>query len=413
MKFKSDFLLGASTAAHQVEGNNINSDFWALENMKNTIFKEPSNEACDHYNRYAEDLSLLKNANLNSYRFSIEWARIEPVEGTFIESEMNHYIDMIKACNERGIEPIITLHHFTSPKWLIEKGGWESKSVIKYFERYTTYVIKKIKNIVKYVCTLNEANMGIQIAKIMKDRQKNMSEAQVGLELPKEYQLAMEETQKTFNVFQANYFLSSRTLDGDVIICETHVAARNAIKKINPDIKVGVTLSLHDFQPQPGAEEYARLEWDEEFSHYLPYIKDDDFFGLQNYSRKIVSATGEILKPENASFTDMGYENYPQALEGVIRKVSKDLDIPILVTENGISTIDDKKRTTFIEQALQGVQSCMSDGINVIGYLHWSLLDNFEWMLGYSQHFGLIEVDRKTLKRSVKPSLLYLGSFRD
>lgn len=413
MKFKNDFLLGASTAAHQVEGNNVNSDFWALENMKNTIFKEPSNEACDHYNRYVEDLDLLKSANLNSYRFSIEWARIEPVEGTFIESEMNHYIDMIKACNERGIEPIITLHHFTSPKWLIEKGGWESKSVIKYFERYTTYVIKKIKNIVKYVCTLNEANMGLQIAKIMKDRQKNMSEAQVGLELPKEYQLAMEETQKTFNVFQANYFLSSRTLEGDVIICETHVAARNAIKRINPDIKVGVTLSLHDFQPKQGAEEYARIEWDEEFAHYLPYIKDDDFFGLQNYSRKIISATGEILKPENAPLTDMGYENYPQALEGVIRKVSEDLDIPILITENGISTIDDKKRTAFIKQALHGVQSCMTDGINVIGYLHWSLLDNFEWMLGYSQHFGLIEVDRSTLKRSLKPSLLYLGSFRN
>ncbi|MGS0972433.1 MAG: glycoside hydrolase family 1 protein [Candidatus Izemoplasmataceae bacterium] len=412
MKYKSDFLLGASTAAHQVEGNNKNSDFWALEQQKYSTFKEPSLLTCDHYNRYEEDLNLMKEANLNAYRFSIEWARIEPTEGFFDDQEMAHYIDVIKACHDRGIEPIVTLHHFTSPKWLIEKGGWENPEVIQYFKRYTAFVVNEIQSLVQYICTINEANMGLQITKIMNNRKTKLSNAQVGLTLPKEFLLGMEEAKEIFGVSSINHFLSPRTKTGDQIICDTHVEARKIIKQINPAIKVGITLSLHDFQAQPGCEEFTQLEWDEEFTHYLPYIKDDDFFGLQNYSRKIIGENGKVITPENGTFTDMGYENYPQALANVIRKVAEDIDMPILVTENGISTTKDSDRVTFIEKALDGVHSCLKDGINVIGYTHWSLLDNFEWMLGYAQQFGLIEVNHQTLKRTLKPSLHYLGSFR-
>lgn len=412
MKFKPDFFLGASTAAHQVEGNNVHSDFWALEQMKYSMFKEPSLLTCDHYSRFKEDLDLMKDANLNAYRFSIEWARIEPVEGSFDESEMKHYLQVIDECHERGIEPIVTLHHFTSPKWLIEKGGWENPEVVEYFKRYSSYVVGKIQSKVNYICTLNEANIGLQISKIMKNRSAKMSDAQVGLGVPKEYLMAMEEAKQVFGVTNVNHFLSPRTMQGDQIICDCHVVAKKVIKAINPSIKVGITLSLHDFQALDGCESFAEKEWDEEFTHYLPYIKDDDFFGLQNYSRKIIGNDGDVIVPEDSTFTAMGYENYPQALENVIRKVSEDIDIPIMITENGISITDDKKRVAFITEALAGVDACISSGINIIGYTHWSLLDNFEWMLGYAQQFGLISVDRETLNRSAKPSLHYLGTFR-
>ena len=150
---------------------------------------------------------------------------------------------------------------------------------------------------------------------------------------------------------------------------------------------------------------------EEDFLHYLPYIQGDDFLGVQNYTRKIYGPNG-IVRPENARLTEMGYEFYPEALAGVIRYVSRYWTKPIIVTENGISTSNDKDRIEFIERALKGLHQCIEDGINVIGYMHWSLLDNFEWQLGYSQKFGLIAVDRKTQTRYPKESLTFLGNIK-
>ncbi|MBR4549650.1 MAG: glycoside hydrolase family 1 protein, partial [Oscillospiraceae bacterium] len=144
MAFPQEFLIGAATAAHQVEGNNINSDYWLQEHLPHSSFTEPSGEACDHYHRYEEDIKLLAEAGLNAYRFSIEWARIEPEEGKFDETEIEHYRDVIRCCKADGVEPIVTLLHFTSPAWLIRKGGWEAESTIEYFRRYAAYVTEKL-----------------------------------------------------------------------------------------------------------------------------------------------------------------------------------------------------------------------------------------------------------------------------
>ena len=170
-KFQKGFFVGAATAAHQVEGNNIYSDCWAQEQLKYSIFQEPSLDAVDHYNRYQEDIEYMADAGLNAYRFSIEWARIEPEQGKFVEIEIEHYRNVIRCCREKGLEPFVTLHHFSSPLWVIQKGGWESEDVIQYFAEYVEYVMKKLGNEIKYVCTINEANMGLQIASIM-ERQK-------------------------------------------------------------------------------------------------------------------------------------------------------------------------------------------------------------------------------------------------
>lgn len=414
------FLVGASTAAHQVEGNNLNSDFWAMEHMKNTTFSEPSLLACDHYRRYESDIALMAKAGLNAYRFSVEWARIEPDKGEFSQAELLHYHDVVRCCRRYGIEPVVTLHHFSSPRWLIAEGGWEAPAVTEYFVRYVKRVIAELGEDVRFVCTINEANMGRQIMDVAKAifsrmAEKQMAEGklQVGLDLNalmrgSEQQRA--ENMAVFGTETPNTFLTARTDEGDRLIFETHVKAREAIRETAPWIKVGLTLSLHDVQPLAGGEKFAREQWHEQFSRYLPYLKDDDFFGLQNYSRALIGADGGSVLPEGAKLTQMGYENYPESLEHVIRRVSAELPVPILVTENGIATADDKERVEFLEKVLKGVSAC-KEQLPLLGYLHWSFCDNFEWQKGFGMQFGLVAVDRETMQRTPKPSLEVLGAY--
>ena len=430
MSFPENFLIGAATAAHQVEGNNTNSDYWLQEHLPHTSFSEPSGDACDHYHRYEEDIRLMRDAGLNAYRFSIEWARIEPEEGRFDDREIEHYRDVIRCCKANGIEPIVTLHHFTSPAWLIRKGGWEAESTVEDFRRYAACVAEKLGEELHYVCTINEANMGLQLAAISK-RFRMMAEqakkaaasgakkaegtVQVGMNFEKmmeNLKFAAAENAEVFGTPQPQIFVSSRTTEGDILVMRAHQAAKAAIKAICPEIRVGLTLSLHDLQALPGGEEAAEKAWDEEFRHYLPYIQDDDFLGVQNYTRTQYGPQGQLPCPEGAELTQMDYEFYPEGLEHVLRRVHEDFKGALLVTENGIAISDDSRRVEFIRRALQGVERCVSDGLPVKGYCYWSLLDNFEWQKGFSMTFGLVAVERNTQKRLPKPSLALLGNYR-
>ena len=425
MSFKKGFFVGAATAAHQVEGNNIHSDYWAQEHLPHTSFAEPSGDACDHYNRYEEDIHLLAEAGLNAYRFSIEWARIEPEEGKFDENEIEHYRKVIVCCKENGVEPIVTMMHFTSPLWLIQKGGWENESTIEYFRRYVSYVIEKLGSELNYICTINEANMGLQLAAISKRFQlmaeqaaKNAKEAEGSVQVGMNFEKMMEnmkyaamENAEIFGTAQPQVFVSSRTPEGDILVMKAHQAAKEAIKERYPNIKVGITLSMHDLQALEGGEQFVKDAWNEEFMHYLPYIQDDDFLGVQNYTRTLYGPEGQLPSPEGAELTQMDYEFYPEALENVIRKVHEDFKGDLIVTENGIATADDSRRVEFITRALRGVKNCVEDEIPVKGYFYWSLLDNFEWQKGFSMTFGLIAVNRATQKRMPKDSLKYLGSY--
>ena len=425
MAFPKGFLLGAATAAHQVEGNNIYSDYWAQELLPHSSFTEPSGIACDHYNRYEEDIRLLAEAGLNAYRFSVEWARIEPEEGEFDASEIEHYRRVIACCRANGVEPIVTLMHFTSPVWLIRKGGWEAESTVEYFRRYAAYVTEKLGSELHYICTINEANMGLQLATISKRFQlmaqqaaKNAKSAEGTVQVGMNFEKMMEnmkysaaENAGVFGTPQPQIFVSSRTPEGDALVFRAHQAAKTAIKTLYPNIQVGITLSVHDCQALPGGESFAEAAWEEEFRHYLPYIRDDDFLGVQNYTRTLYGPQGQLPAPEGAELTQMDYEFYPEALEHVIRKVHDDFKGNLIVTENGVAISDDNRRVEFIRRALCGVENCVDDGIPVKGYCYWSLMDNFEWQKGFSMTFGLIAVDRTTLKRTPKKSLSVLGQF--
>ena len=412
MEGMNQLMLGASTAAYQVEGNNVQSDFWVMEQLEHSSFKERSGDAVDHYHRYEEDIKLMKAAGLNAYRFSIEWARVEPEKGRYCEAEINHYREVLACCQANGITPVVTMHHFSSPQWLIKEGGWESEKVVAYFRDYCAYVAAQLGDQMKYICTINEANMRLQMTSVMRTFAKNMGinlQIGVNLELPEQFMVGRREACAAFGgVAAVNTFLDPCTEAGDLLIMQAHEAARDAMKAKCPHLAIGITLSLHDIQPVEGGEEVARQHWAEEFTHYLPYLQKDDFFGLQNYTRTLVNAEGELPAPEHAKRTQMEYEFYPQALEHVIRRVHSELKIPILITENGIATLDDTERVAFIEEVLGGVKRCLQDEIPVIGYLHWSLMDNFEWQLGYSRNFGLISVDRATQTRKPKDSFYQL-----
>lgn len=428
-KFPQGFMVGASTAAHQVEGNNVHSDYWLQENVEHSQFVEPSGEAVDHYHRYEEDIRLMAEAGLNAYRFSIEWARIEPKQGEFDENEIAHYRKVIACCKENGVEPVVTLHHFTSPAWVISRGGWENEEVVDWFANYVQYVVKHLGSELRYICTINEANMRLQLAALMEKYKSKMAggqqeaknapkegDVQVGLNLDQgmnTMMLGMMECAKAFGLQDPrgiHTFVSMCTPEGDILVMKAHQAAKKVIKELYPNIKVGLTLSLHDMQPAVGGEDAAHKEWEEEFSHYLPYIAEDDFLGVQSYTRQCFDEKGNKYTPEGVELTQMGYEFYPQAIANVVRAAAKEFKGDLIVTENGVATADDSRRQEYIKEATAGLQACITDGIPLKGYLHWSLMDNFEWQKGFSMQFGLIAVDRNNMKRTPKESLSLLGS---
>lgn len=413
-RFEKGFLIGAATAAHQVEGNNKNSDFWVLENLPHSVYLEPSSDAVDHYNRYEEDIKLLASAGLNAYRFTIEWARIQPTKDGWNDNEVAHYRKVLECCHAFGVTPIVTMHHFSSPKWLISNGGWENPETSALFAAYCERIVEELGDLFMFVNTINEANMGVQFKRLIRDMTKRMSSGiQVGVNMSGGLEKQMAYMRESIEAFGCptgvHTVQSALSAIGDGVVIEAHCKARDAMKKVKPDLKIGISLSLHDIQVEKGGEIEANVEWAEEFTHYLPYIYKDDFIGVQNYTRKIVGGDGEVIAP-GGKLTQMGYENYPEALANVIRAVAKEYAGDIYVTENGIATDNDDDRIKFIKTALDGVEKCIKDGIAVKGYLHWSLLDNFEWQLAYTRTFGLIAVDRKTQKRTPKKSLAYIGS---
>ena len=413
----TEFLIGAATAAHQVEGNNTNSDIWALEHMEYGGYPEKSGAAANHYRTYREDIARMAEAGLNAYRFSLEWARIEPREGVFDAEATEHYRDVIRACREAGVEPIVTLHHFSSPKWLIERGGWESEYAVEAFERYTRYVCESYGDLLHYVCTLNEANMGVLIAifirQAMEERAKREGEEgaalQVGVDIEAmaaENAAKQAENRAVFGVDEPAVFVSPRTATGIEGVKRAHMRAVDVIHELVPGAKVGMTLSLRDIQAAPCGEDRAEEAWAEEFGQFVPALVHDDFFGVQNYTRTVFGPDGELPPAQGAELTQMGYEFYPQGLEHVIRRVHEAFPGQLMVTENGIATADDTRRVAYIDSALAGVRACVDDGIDVAGYMYWSLIDNYEWQSGYAMQFGLMARDEG---HPAKPSLAHLG----
>lgn len=395
--FPDGFLWGAATSGHQVEGNNINSESWVLEHLPDTIYAEPSGDACDHYHRYPSDIALLAELGFNAYRFSIEWARIEPEEGEFSYAELEHYRRMLATCHEHGIKPVVTFHHFTSPRWLIRQGGWLDVKTPERFARYCERATSHLGDLISTACTVNEPNLPMVLSKLLPF---NLQEGPWWNAAAQAFGVPPDR----LGLFQ--FVTDPRMRE---IIFDAHRRACDVLRAGPGTFPVGLTLALLDIQAAEGGESRA-AEYQREMSDiYLEQLHCDDFVGVQTYSRMLVGPDGIIRPAEDVEKNQMGEEYYPQALGATIRHAAEVTGIPVIVTENGLSSIDDSRRLEYFQRALRSVADNLRDGIVVRGYFAWSAFDNFEWNSGYRPKFGIIAVDRETQERTPKPSAYWLG----
>ncbi|MCT9821366.1 family 1 glycosylhydrolase [Microbacterium sp. W1N] len=406
--FPDGFLWGAATAGHQIEGNNINSDWWAREQQMPGM--ELSGDACDSYHRYREDIDLLADAGLTAYRFSLEWSRIEPLRGRFSRAELAHYRRVIEYCFERGVAPVVTLQHFTTPQWFAEAGGWTAPDALECFVRFTEEATTILDG-VEWVATMNEPNMQAAIMTAM----RRMAQSGGG-----QWQSPTVESTDSASTDDASAsdqgekknthseFLTYADPEIGRRFVEIHHAAR-AVVRARTGAKVGWTIAAGALTAAPGGEQkLEEIRYGKE-DVYWEGSRGDDFVGVQAYSSQEVDANGLVPHPQLPDNTLVGTSYRPDALGMAVRhawEVSE--GVAILVTENGIATADDTQRIRYTDEALQGLLGAMADGIDVRGYLHWSLLDNYEWG-HWAPTFGLIAVDRETFARTPKPSLGWLG----
>jgi beta-glucosidase len=410
--FPSSFMWGAATAAHQVEGANDRSDWWEWESRPGTPCRDRSGIACDHYYRYPGDAALLAGLGFDTYRYSIEWARVEPEDGAFDKAELDHYRRMTDAVVAAGLRPMVTLNHFSLPLWVARLGGWTSDRTAALFARYCDAVVRALDDRVAWYTTINEP----------------------GIVAFGGYLGALDFPPGTRDL--ASWERASEGLIAG------HRLGRAVVKAARPEARVGLTHAMIEWE----ADERGRpfMEWLRRRNEdaFLEAAADDDFVGVQAYTRvrvhvSLVSslllrlvlrsrrATAAVIPPivrrqardpepplpPGTRRTQMGYELWPEAVAATLRRAARLLPgRDLVVTENGVATDDDAERIEFIDRALAAIHAEIEAGLPVRGYVHWSALDNFEWVRGYSQRFGLIGVDRVTMERTVKPSARHLGA---
>jgi beta-glucosidase len=403
------FLWGTATSAHQVEGNCTNNNWFAFESEVDEngdpriVGGQRAGQACDQWNRFREDISLMKSLSLNAYRFSVEWSKIEPEKGRFDESALAHYSDLVEELVRQGIQPLVTLHHFTHPLWFERMGGFLARESPDIFERFVGVVVRRLDG-VRYWCTINEPT-------VFAVNGYFTGEFPPGRSSPKEALLVLRH------------------------MLLAHVRAYQTIKGLRADAQVGPALSIFPFEPfsswNPLEVLSSRLAdrlFHREILDFLtggraglltlltdprtPIVASSpsaDFIGLNYYTRFHLKvrpwrkpAIRGLSKQPPEELTDMGWEVYPEGLRSALRLISRATDKPIIITENGIADAGDTKRGRFIADHLRVVATEVAAGANIRGYLYWSLLDNFEWAHGYTKKFGLFHVDFETQVRTVR-----------
>ncbi|KAF2419816.1 family 1 glycosylhydrolase [Microbacterium sp. B35-30] len=394
--FPSDFLWGVATAGHQNEGDNVHSDTWFLENVTPTVFQDRSGKATNGWELWESDLDLVAGLGLNAYRFSVEWARIEPQGGEFSDEALAHYEAVIDGCLARGLAPIVTFNHFTSPHWFAARGAWLDPEAPELFARYCGVVMDRFGDRIALGVTFNEPDLPemltwAHLPEFVAELERQTLEA-AGRE-------AGVETYRAGNVMLREDFAGMRAG-----MTAGHRAGKAAIKARRPDLRVGLSLALVDDVAGPGGEATRDRKRAEVYEHWLELARDDDFVGVQNYERIAYGPDGQLPPEPGASVNGMGTAVEPDSLRGAVEYAYSVARVPILVSEHGVGTPDDSIRAAFIEPSLAGLAQAIADGVPVIGYCHWTLMDNFEWIFGYGPQLGLHSVDRETFERTAKPS---------
>lgn len=414
--FPKDFLWGASVSSHQVEGNTVNQwTVWELENASRlaTLAAEhydrtpkwddikdqaskPENyisgNGVEHYTRYKEDFKLAKSMNLNAFRFGIEWSRVEPEEGQWDEREWQHYREYVQELLDQGLEPILNIWHWTMPTWFTDMGAFKKRKNIKYFTRFVQRMTEELPmQKIKHVITLNEPNVYASFSYL------------TGEWPPAEKNI--------FAMLRVYYNLTT-----------AQKKSYKVLKNHDEKLQVGVAAQLANIQakrPQNVIDLLA-TRWMRYFWNwwYLNRIKKaQDFVGI-NYYFTDYYKWGDYKSARRADFTvhrenpevpksDVGWYMEPEGVYPLLLRTWKHYKKPIMITENGLADKDDEHRRWWIEETIVAMERALSEDVQLIGYMHWSLLDNFEWAFGWWPEFGLIHVDRKTMKRTVRNSAKY------
>ncbi|PTR11403.1 MULTISPECIES: family 1 glycosylhydrolase [unclassified Novosphingobium] len=405
-QFPQGFLWGASTAPHQIEGNNTSSDLWFLENQQPTVFAAPSGDAANSFLLWEQDLDLAKAIGLNTYRFGIEWARIEPEKGLFSQAMLDHYARVIDGCRARGLAPVVTFSHFTAPRWFSAQGGWANPESAALFARFADKATRHFGDRIHAAITFNEPNILLLL-----------QNANVPPELWAIQKLTLETAAKRLGVPRflcANVAGLADLPDLQAGLLAAHKAGKAAIKAAAPRLPVGLSLAMMDDQAvgkdSGGKGSLRDAKRQEMYGTWLDVAKADDFLGVQNYERALWGPQGRLPEPADAVRNWSGSEVWAPSLAGAVRYAHQATGVPILVSEHGVGTDDDTIRAAFIPAALTHLKAAIDDGVPVLGYCHWSLIDNFEWVFGYKPRFGLASYDPVTFARTAKPSAAVLGA---
>ncbi|MEK7096259.1 MAG: glycoside hydrolase family 1 protein [Patescibacteria group bacterium] len=415
--FPKDFLWGASVSSHQVEGDNYNQwTVWELENAADLAktakarigdvpvwdkiekqATDPNNyisgKGVDHYNRYEEDFELVKQLNLNSFRFSIEWSRIEPEEGRWNEAEIEHYRTYIKELRKRGIEPVINIWHWTNPVWLETKGAFKRRSNLRYFARFVRKISSEYGRDLKYIIVLNEPNVYAAFGYLVKD-------------VTSQHRWPPEEK----NV--VSFVRTARNL------IKAHRMAYKILKRAHPHLQIGGAIQLaniqakdpHDFLDELSTK-IMRYFWNWWFLKRID--KYQDFVGINYYFTDYYDGLFRRKSP-HVPLNDVGWYMEPEGLYPILMRAWAHFNKPIIVTESGVADMEDQYRSWWIEETIIAMERAISQGVDIRGYFYWSLLDNFEWAMGWWPKFGLVAVDREDgMKRTIKPSGKWFAEFLD
>jgi len=388
------WMWGAATAAHQVEGGNVGNDWWAFEHTPDSGTRESSGDACDSWHRWFEDLELVRRAGLDAYRFGLEWSRIEPADGEFSIAALDHYRAILLAAREMGLRTAVTFHHFTTPLWLADRGGWANPAIVEHFERYVDIAAQHLGDAIDLAATINEPNV------------------------------------VTHAGYLGGIFPPGRADDLDGFrsasrhMRAAHEAGRAALRRAPGDFPVGLTLALPDtVLHEDGTRDSegvrvtdlgpdgprGELGW-LTTGQYLDAARDDDYIGVQTYFTEHIGPDGKgIPLPAGARVTQMGWPFTPEALGRSVRLAHAVAGVPVVVTENGVATEDDAERVEYYGRSLRSLREAMDAGADVRGFFAWSLLDNFEWAMGFEPAFGLVAVDPVSFARTPKPSAAWLG----
>lgn len=399
LAFPKSFFWGAATSAHQVEGNTHNQwSVWELENAKalatqaahrdddlpkwSRIKREamaPNNyisgKATDHYSRYEEDFDLLEALHMNAFRFSIEWSRVEPSEGAWDAAAIDHYKKYIQSLKKRGIEPIVTLFHFTLPVWFTELGGFEKRKNVGYFIRFVEKIMTELGAHLRFVITINEPSVYASESYLTGNWPPNI-----------------QSKRTSFAVLNN--------------LAYAHKKSRQIIKHLQRRARVSVAYNSNYVYAGDDAwlsrTSASIMQWGVDDYFLRKVAKHCDFLGVNYYFSSRVY--GYRVHNPNNQLSDLGWDVAPENLEYALVRLWDKYKLPIIITENGIADCDDELRQDWIVKTIAAMQNAMSQDVKLLGYLHWSLLDNFEWAYGRWPRFGLVEVDYKTMGRKFRPS---------